>query len=105
MFETEYINENWRQTLQRNHAANFDALWQLQQDSWFEAPNQRRGGWSGVCKTTLTMPDGSESGIFIKRQENHFTAAGATVFSYARPSNANTATFWPFTGMVYPRSS
>lgn len=72
MFQTEYINENWQQTLQRNRAANFDALWQLQQDNWFEAPNQRRGGWSGVCKTTLTMPDGSETGIFIKRQENHF---------------------------------
>jgi tRNA A-37 threonylcarbamoyl transferase component Bud32 len=68
----EYINERWRDALQTNQADSFDALWQLEQDNWFEPPNQRRGGWSGVCKTTLALPQGGETGIFIKRQENHF---------------------------------
>jgi len=72
MCETEYINESWRQTLQLNDAGTFDALWRLEQDNWFEAPNQRRGGWSGVTRAALTMPEGGETGIFIKRQENHF---------------------------------
>lgn len=72
MCEMEYISERWRNTLTQNHADNFEALWQLQQDDWFEAPNHRRGGWSGVCKTTLALPEGGEVAIFIKRQENHF---------------------------------
>lgn len=72
MREMEYINEQWRSTLKANHADNFEALWQLQQNQWFEVPNQRRGGWSGVCKTSLVLAEGGEAGIFIKRQENHF---------------------------------
>ncbi|MDZ4099655.1 MAG: lipopolysaccharide kinase InaA family protein, partial [Methylophilaceae bacterium] len=68
----EYISEHWRNMLTQNQADNFEALWRLEQDKWFEAPNHRRGGWSGVCKTTLTLPEGGEVGVFIKRQENHF---------------------------------
>lgn len=72
MSKVEYISERWRDTLQHNHADSFEALWQLQQDDWFEAPNQRRGGWSGVCKATLSLAESGEANVFIKRQENHF---------------------------------
>jgi len=67
----EYISAAWRRTLQQNHVGSFSALWKLQQDNWFEAPNYRRGGWSGVCKTALTLDDASQAPVFIKRQENH----------------------------------
>lgn len=40
---------------------------------WFEEPNQRRGGWSGVSRCDLTLADGGKVGVFIKRQENHIT--------------------------------
>ncbi|PKO25129.1 MAG: hypothetical protein CVU35_05700 [Betaproteobacteria bacterium HGW-Betaproteobacteria-8] len=72
MENMEYISERWHSTLQQNHADNFEALWQLQQDNWFEAPNYRRGGWSGVCKAVLSLEDGTQANVFIKRQENHF---------------------------------
>ncbi len=38
---------------------------------WFEEPNQRRGGWSGVSRCELDHPDGGKCVIFLKRQENH----------------------------------
>lgn len=44
----------------------FEALWQLEA-GWHEAPNERRGGWSGVTRHVLV--DGTA--VFIKRQENH----------------------------------
>lgn len=71
MMAMEYISEAWRRTLRQNHADSFAALWRLQQNDWFEEPNYRRGGWSGVCKTVLTLDDASQAPVFIKRQENH----------------------------------
>lgn len=49
----------------------FKFFWQLDAP-WFEPPNQRRGGWSGVCKLNLDL-DGESATVFIKRQENHQT--------------------------------
>ena len=40
---------------------------------WFEEPNIRRGGWSGVCKIILKQEDGTSISAFLKRQENHTT--------------------------------
>lgn len=71
MTALEYISAAWRRTLRQNRADSFAALWQLQQNDWFEAPNYRRGGWSGVCRTVLTLDDASQIPVFIKRQENH----------------------------------
>lgn len=68
----EYINENWRETLLQNGVSSFDTLWRLNEDNWIEEPNYRRGGWSGVCKATLMLANGTEKNVFIKRQENHF---------------------------------
>ena len=55
-----------RQLLTVSGLASFDALWSLPAD-WHEAPNERRGGWSGVSRHLLA--DGSA--IFVKRQDNH----------------------------------
>lgn len=68
----EYINETWRETLLQNGISSFDALWTLNKDHWIEEPNYRRGGWSGVCKATLLLANGTKKNVFIKRQENHF---------------------------------
>jgi len=68
----EYINQAWRETLLQNDACSFDTLWTLNQENWIEEPNYRRGGWSGVCKATLMLANGTKKNVFIKRQENHF---------------------------------
>ena len=67
----QYFDGNWQTILAANNLDNFDALWDLKTD-WFEPPNIRRGGWSGVVKIDLDTPQG-KVGVFIKRQENHTT--------------------------------
>ncbi len=66
----DYVAAGWAEMLRHNGLGNFDALWQLQAD-WFEPPNQRRGGWSGVARISLKAADGHGEGLFLKRQENH----------------------------------
>lgn len=66
----DYLDPKWHDVLQRNGLASFDALWALQAD-WFEAPNERRGGWSGVVRLELEDASGRQRVIFLKRQENH----------------------------------
>lgn len=66
----DFINERWQAILAHNGLDGFDALWRLEAD-WFEPPNERRGGWSGVCRCELKLPGGGTTGVFLKRQENH----------------------------------
>lgn len=61
----DYIAEEWRQTLQENNLQSFDDWWDKKAE-WFEPPNQRRGGWSGVSRVEL-----GNRVVFLKRQENH----------------------------------
>ena len=68
----DYLNEDWRSILAFNGLTDFESLWQLDAP-WFEEPNQRRGGWSGVSRYQVNLPDGGTGAIFIKRQENHGT--------------------------------
>ncbi|MBL1320454.1 MAG: lipopolysaccharide kinase [Methylophaga sp.] len=68
---TDYYGGGWQKILAANNLESFDALWELKTE-WFEAPNIRRGGWSGVIKLDLDTPEG-KVGVFIKRQENHLT--------------------------------
>jgi hypothetical protein len=75
---TDYIDPAWRPVLEHNGLADFAAWWQLEA-GWFEAPNQRRNGWSGVSRVSLSLPDGQVTGVFLKRQENHNT------FSWRHP--------------------
>jgi hypothetical protein len=68
----DYCPEKWLTILRHNDLDSFDQLWSLDVE-WFEPPNQRRGGWSGVSRCELDLPDGGKIAIFLKRQENHIT--------------------------------
>lgn len=68
----DYCPDQWRAILRHNDLESFDRLWSLE-CGWFEPPNQRRGGWSGVSLCELQLPTGGSAGIFLKRQENHIT--------------------------------
>lgn len=74
----DYLDPAWQPILAHNGLAGFDALWNVDA-GWFEPPNQRRGGWSGVMRLELTRPDGTACAVFLKRQENHNT------FSWRKP--------------------
>jgi len=74
----DYVAERWRTVLGAGQLVDFDALWQLEA-GWFEEPNRRRGGWSGVSCCELTLPEGGTRTVFLKRQENHKT------FSWIHP--------------------
>lgn len=66
----EFLDERWRTILAHNGLTDFGALWDLKAD-WFEEPNHRRGGWSGVSRCELERPEGGKVAVFLKRQENH----------------------------------
>jgi hypothetical protein len=52
-----------------HHLDGFASLWAKEID-WFEPPNHRRGGWSGVGQMMLTS-DLRELSVFVKKQQNH----------------------------------
>lgn len=66
----DFINKDWESILKANNLDSFDKLWAVKAD-WFEPPNNRRGGWSGVSRLELVNPNGGTAVIFLKRQENH----------------------------------
>ncbi|MCU7835150.1 MAG: lipopolysaccharide kinase InaA family protein [gamma proteobacterium symbiont of Taylorina sp.] len=67
----EYFNTaETRQLLEHSQLSQFEQIWALDTD-WFEPPNYRRNGWSGVIKYPLTDSNGKTTWVFIKRQENH----------------------------------
>ena len=66
----DFLNQRWADVLRNNGLTDFDALWNLD-IGWFEAPNRRRGGWSGVSRCELSVPAQASAGVFLKRQENH----------------------------------
>lgn len=66
----DFVAEEWREALHTAGLDGFEALWNLEAD-WFEPPNRRRGGWSGVARIEVPGPDGRSTGLFLKRQENH----------------------------------
>jgi tRNA A-37 threonylcarbamoyl transferase component Bud32 len=68
----QYINPKWQTVLEKNEIDHYESFWSFYQDQWFEEPNYRRGGWSGVCRAPLILDDVNQVNIFIKRQENHF---------------------------------
>ena len=66
----DFVGDGWQEILQYNGLDSFDALWDMDVE-WFEAPNERRGGWSGVARIQLQTADGGNIGAFLKRQQNH----------------------------------
>ena len=65
----DYIHKDYVQRLAVNRLNTFDLVWAYKQD-WFEEPNSRRGGWSGVGRLDLPSEEGSFK-VFLKRQEDH----------------------------------
>lgn len=65
-----FVAPKHKDTLALNKLTDFNAVWNLKAD-WFEAPNERRGGWSGVGRIELQQEDGTVMGAFLKRQDNH----------------------------------
>lgn len=66
----DYTADGWAEVLKVNGLRSFEDIWALDAD-WFEAPNQRRGGWSGVSRLELNNPGGGLLPVFLKRQQNH----------------------------------
>ena len=65
-----FINPSFEAVLKQHDFTDFDVLWDLDA-GWFEAPNKRRGGWSGVSKCAWQSAQGEPVQVFLKRQENH----------------------------------
>jgi hypothetical protein len=66
----DYVAKDWLPVLGANGLDGFDAIWALD-IGWFEAPNERRGGWSGVSRCELQLPGDGSAGVFVKRQQDH----------------------------------
>ena len=67
----EFFGPHWQSILESNKLTSFDDFWSLT-TPWFEEPNFRRGGWSGV--TTVSIQNNKQQRtLFVKRQENHTT--------------------------------
>ena len=70
-----FIASKFSEVLSENQLTTFDKLWEYKID-WFEAPNERRGGWSGVGQIFLAadvLEKSSDKALsfFVKKQQNH----------------------------------
>jgi len=71
VFLTLYCNSSWQTALQNQQLATFEQIWDFPVH-WIDAPNQNRGGWSGVgCVEVLF--EGRPVTLFVKKQLNHTT--------------------------------
>ena len=68
----DYTAAEWQDIFAFNGLRSFGDFWKIEA-KWFEEPNQRRGGWSGVARCELRLPGGGTTRVFLKRQENHIT--------------------------------
>ncbi len=66
----QYIDPAFIAPLAQHGLDDFDALW-ARDIEWFEPPNQRRGGWSGVGRLELNTSSAQPLILFVKKQENH----------------------------------
>jgi hypothetical protein len=65
-----YVATKFYSILVKNKLDTFEKVWNFQVN-WFEEPNERRGGWSGVGRIVLMDNKSSEIGAFLKKQNNH----------------------------------
>ncbi|MDQ8195145.1 lipopolysaccharide kinase InaA family protein [Coraliomargarita sp. SDUM461004] len=83
MFETKYqwIDPSVHSLLTTAGLLDLQAVSRRAFD-WFEEPNQRRGGWSGVTRIVLnpSAPEAEQKIVFLKIQQNHFYRAPSTCF-------------------------
>lgn len=83
MFEIDrlWLEESIRSDLEGADLLALDTLAKRPFD-WFEAPNIRRGGWSGVTRIVLNpeAPKEAQKAVFLKIQQNHHYIAPNTCF-------------------------
>ena len=77
----QWIAPEWETALKDAGLLDIEALTTREFD-WFEAPNRRRGGWSGVTRLVLNPEAAPEDqqAVFLKIQQNHFYRAPNTCF-------------------------
>lgn len=83
MFKTQYIWYSSKVEALLESAGLLDIESVSQRDfDWFEAPNRRRGGWSGVSRIVLNpdAPAPEQKAVFLKIQQNHHYIAPNTFF-------------------------
>jgi tRNA A-37 threonylcarbamoyl transferase component Bud32 len=65
-----FQTKHYQQIFAQHQLDGFDQLW-LKQIDWFEPPNHRRGGWSGVGQLELVSKNDNVLSVFVKKQQNH----------------------------------
>jgi len=65
-----FIAPSYQKLLELNGLDKFDEVWTAEAE-WIEVPNSDRGGWSGVSRLYLALPEGGEIMAYLKRQQNH----------------------------------
>ena len=65
-----YISPDFADILAHNQLDTFNTVWEKSIE-WFEEPNQRRGGWSGVGRICLQNAGNNTQVFYLKKQLNH----------------------------------
>jgi hypothetical protein len=65
-----FISSKFSEILSKNQLDTFAKVWDYKVN-WFEEPNERRGGWSGVGQVILEVKSDVHLSLFIKKQQNH----------------------------------
>ena len=65
-----FVSKHYHSVLSSTSYDNFDSIW-ASEINWFEEPNYRRGGWSGVGRVELIPNKGASLFAFVKKQLNH----------------------------------
>jgi hypothetical protein len=65
-----FIKPEYLKKLQLKQLDDFESIWNLEME-WFEEPNHKKGGWSGVGRLELNLGNSGNLNLFIKKQENH----------------------------------
>jgi len=78
----QWIAPEWEDALKQADLLDIESVSKREFD-WFEAPNRRRGGWSGVTRLVLNPEAAPEDqqAVFLKIQQNHFYRAPNTFFT------------------------
>jgi len=81
----------FRDSLERAGLLDLESLGRKEFE-WFETPNKRRGGWSGVSRIVLKTKSDVSEPVFLKIQQNHFYRSWRNAFlkklSYTREFHA-----------------
>lgn len=69
-FSPLFQSNDYQALFAQHQLTDFNAIWN-RDIAWFEPPNERRGGFSGVGKLLLQTEDGKNFIFFVKKQQNH----------------------------------